>query len=318
MRWVVSALVVVLVAAGVGGYFLYQRYSAAFPELASGSYVGLYTDSQTNRAIPWGVARGEEDATLAVFVSDIRIPAQRAATHDPTGKTRLPLVVGTAESRLRFTGKGNSPTEYSGEYTNPISGERGTWTLRRIQLDDMSPAQQDNLTRWFALWQELEKIESEIQESQQTVDTRQAAVDNLHAYVTDGSALRKTADQRLGRADSEIEAARGDLSDRQQQLDRAIRDFDLSQRISPQGKLVYLSRQTIQRESRWVELTLKLLAPETSPGFQQALDKAERVRSLKRKIAEEREAALKQGEQERYKGSASETQAEEEFYGQLQ
>lgn len=201
---------------------------------------------------------------------------------------------------------------------NPISGERGTWNLRRIELEEISPALQDNLSRWFALWQELEKIETEIQKSQETVDARQADVDNLRAYVTDGHVLRKTADQRLGRADSEIEAARSELSDRQQQLDRAIRDFDLSQRISPQGKLVYLSRQAIQRESRWVELSLKLLAPETSPGFQQALDKAERVRTLKRKIAEEREAALKRGEQERYKGSANETQAEEEFYGQLQ
>jgi len=318
MRWIVSAVLVVCIAVGAASYYLYQRYTAAFPELPAGAYVGLYRDSTIGRSIPWGVVRSDQDSTLGVFVGDLRIPAQRAATRDPTGRTRLPLVIGSSEARLRFTGKGNNPNEYSGEYINPISGEQGTWTLRKIQLDEMAVALQDNLTRWFALWQELEKIESEIQDSQQTVDTRQAAIDNLRAYVTDGSALRKTADQRLGRADSEIDAVRSDLSERQQQLDRAIRDFDLSQRISPQGKLVYLSRQTIQRESRWIELTLKLLAPETSPGFQQALDKAERVRSLKRKIAQEREAALKQGEQERYQGSASETRAEEEFYGQLQ
>lgn len=81
---------------------------------------------------------------------------------------------------------------------------------------------------------------------------------------------------------------------------------------------MFLSRETIQRESRWIELTLKLLAPEMSPGFDQALERAERVRALQRQIAEERDAIARQGEAERYRGEASETTREEEFYGQLQ
>jgi hypothetical protein len=187
-----------------------------------------------------------------------------------------------------------------------------------VPADPIAPALKDDLNRWFALWQELESVEGEIQAKQQEVDDRKASVDNLHAYVSDEETLRKTADQRLGRADSELDAARAELSDRQAQLDRSIRDFELTERISPQGKLVFLSRQAIQRDSRWIELTLKLLAPETSPGFQQAVERAQRVKELKRKIAEERDALARKGEAERYGGEHNQTQEEEAFYGQLQ
>jgi hypothetical protein len=201
---------------------------------------------------------------------------------------------------------------------NPVSDERGTWILRRIPPDPIAPALKDDLSRWFALWQELESVEGEIQKKQQEVDERMSSVDNLRAYVSDEDELKKTADRRLGRADSELDAARAELGDRQAQLDRAIRDFELTERISPQGKLVFLSREAIQRDSRWIELTLKLLEPETSPGFHQAVERAQRIKELKRKIAEERDGALQRGEAESYRGEHNQTEEEEAFYGQLQ
>jgi hypothetical protein len=318
MRRFLALVVFFLLLAGAGAYFVFDRYSATFPTLAPGTYVGLCKFQDGGRTLPWGVVGDERASTVAVFVGDVRIPAQRVATHDPTGRSRLPLLVGGADARLRFTGKEVSPGEYGGEFFNPISNERGTWTLQRVPGETIAPALKDDLTRWFALWQELESVEGEIQKAQQQIDERKASVDNLHAYVSDGEILKKTADQRLGRADSELDAARAELSDRQAQLDRAIRDFDLSERISPQGKLVFLSRQAIQRDSRWIELTLKLLAPETSPGFQQAVERAQRVKELKRKIAEERDAAAQRGDAERYGGERNQTQEEEAFYGQLQ
>jgi hypothetical protein len=136
--------------------------------------------------------------------------------------------------------------------------------------------------------------------------------------VADEDVLRKTADVRFGRTDSALSAARDELALRQSQLDRSLTDFDLSQRISQEGKLVFLSRETLQRESRWIELTLKLLAPETSIGFEQALERAERVKSLKASIDEERKAIIRKAGDERPRNEGSETRAEEEFYEHLQ
>ena len=172
--------------------------------------------------------------------------------------------------------------------------------------------------RWFSLWQEVERLEDQILTSQRNTDQQRATIDNLHRYVDDEDALRKTADVRLGRTDSALSSARDELALRQSQLDRALSDFDLSQRISQEGKLVFLSRETLQRESRWIELSLRLLAPETSIGFEQALERAERVTALKASIDRERRAIIQKAADELPRNEGAEIQAEEEFYGHLQ
>jgi hypothetical protein len=208
--------------------------------------------------------------------------------------------------------------EYRGDFIDPLSNEKGTWRLLKVPSDAIAAGLEDDLTRWYALWQELESLEGEIQQAQAKADQQRSAVENLHQYVSDGDALKKTANERLGRADSQIEAMRGELVEQQRLLDQRIRELELAQRISPEGALVFLSRQTIQRESRWVELTLKLLSPESSPGFQQAIEKARRVKSLKREIAAERGSQSDSSAGENRWAPKRELESEEEFYGQMQ
>ncbi len=88
----------------------------------------------------------------------------------------------------------------------------------------------------------------------------------------------------------------------------------MAQRIAPKGRLALLARETLQRESRWIELSLKLLAPETSPGFEQSLERANRVKALKDEIAAENQRIAQLQDAGRYRGSDPETAREEEFY----
>lgn len=318
MRWFVVAGVVGI-AAVVAGWTLYAgRASGAFPGLVEGTYVGTFSGEGGGPSYPWSVVKEPKNEALAVFVGDVRIPAQRIDPRDPSGKTRLPLIVGSADARLRFTGKEVASGEYGGEFINPISNEKGAWRLRKVPSDAIAGSLEDDLTRWYALWQELDAVEGEIQQAQAKADQSRSAVDNLHQYVADGDTLKKTASERLGRADSQIDSLRGELIEQQRLLDQKIRDFELAQRISPEGSLVFLSRQTIQRESRWIELTLKLLSPESSPGFQQAVEKARRVKSLKREIGEERSATTGPALSDTKGTPKREVESEEEFYGQMQ
>jgi hypothetical protein len=87
--------------------------------------------------------------------------------------------------------------------------------------------------------------------------------------------------------------------------------------VSQEGRLVFLSRETIQRESRWFELTLDLLVPETSIGFDQALERAERVRKLKEAISKEREVRAARSVAESSPKKNNESDSEEEFYERL-
>jgi hypothetical protein len=317
-RFLIAALVLCGAALG-GGLFLFKKYTAVFPELSPGVYVGTIERGEQGLVVPWYVVRYEGEHSLGVSIGDVRIAAQRVAPVDPSGKTRLPLTIGDSTIRLKFTGtRAEQPNSYEGRYFNPISNEKGKWRLSKVSPESASIKTDQDLVRWFSLWQEVERIEEQILASQRSADEQRAKIENLHKYVADGDTLRKTADVRLGRTDSALSSAIDELGLRQAQLDRSLRDFDLSQRISQEGKLVFLSRETLQRESRWIELTLELLAPETSIGFEQAFERAERVRSLKASIIQERKGIMKQAADERPRKEGSEERAEEEFYEHLQ
>ncbi len=319
MRWFVVVGGIGAVCLALLGWAWYGfRSPGAFPNLVQGAYVGTFSIEHGGASYPWSVVKETNSEALAVFVGDIRIQAQRVDVKDPSGKTRLPLIIGSSDARLRFTGNEVSPGEYAGEFINPISNEKGSWRLRKVPSDSIAAGLEDDLTRWYALWQELDGLEGEIHEAQVKADQHRSAVDSLHQYVSDGDTLKKTASERLGRADSQIDSLRGELIEQRSLLDQKIRDFELAQRISPEGALVFLSRQTIQRESRWIELTLKLLAPGSSPEFQQAIEKAQRVKTLQREINQERSVARKPSAEGSPGTPKRETESEEEFYGQMQ
>jgi hypothetical protein len=115
-----------------------------------------------------------------------------------------------------------------------------------------------------------------------------------------------------------LEEARAQLAALRTELDATTRKVELSQRVSAKGRLALLGRESLQRESRWVDLTLKLMAPETSPGFEDALDRANRVKAIKDEIAEERRRISELQDTGRYGGENAITESEEEFYRGLQ
>jgi hypothetical protein len=311
-------LSVLVLAAVAGGVFAVKRwYVAAFPDLPPGVYGGSLRFDGSKKEVPWLVFRRSGEQSLAVAVGLVTVSAQRVAPIDPVSGARQPLFVGGADVRLRLTGDMAREGHYEGVFLNPISQERGKWMLHKSGNLGVSPEKEADLTRWYSLWQELEQIEGEIQISQRKIDDQSSSIENLRRVVSEGDVLRKTADVRLGRADSEMEAAVDELRIRQEQLDRKLRDFDLTQRVSQEGRLVFLSRETIQRESRWIELTLNLLAPETSIGFDQALERAERVKKLREAIAKEREVRAARSLAESPVERGRESHSEEEFYEHL-
>ncbi len=314
---VVCLAAMAIAAISVAVFTAKRWYVAAFPDLPPGVYGGTLKFERSKIDVPWVVFRRPGEQSLAVAVGLVTISAQRVAPLDPVSGAQQPLFIGGADLRLRLTGYMAAENRYEGEFLNPISQERGRWVLLKRDNLGMAPEKEADLTRWYSLWQELEHLEGEIQISQRKVDELAGSIENLHRVVSEGDVLRKTADVRLGRADSEMEAALDEQRLRQEQLDRKLRDFGLTQRVSQEGRLVFLSRETIQRESRWIELTLNLLAPETSIGFDRDLERAERVKKLREAISKEREVRAARSVADTSSAPGRESQSEEEFYEHL-
>jgi hypothetical protein len=134
-------LIVALVLCGallLGGLAVFKRYTAVFPDLPPGVYVGTIDKAQEGLTVPWCVVRQEGEHSLAVGIGDVRVAAQRVAPVDPSGTTRLPLTIGDSTTRLKFTGtQAEQPYTYEGRYFNPISNETGKWQLSRVSAESV-------------------------------------------------------------------------------------------------------------------------------------------------------------------------------------
>jgi hypothetical protein len=165
---------------------------------------------------------------------------------------------------------------------------------------------------------ELQKVEDAIEHVKRRYDSQKTKMEKLSRYLMDDVPLREKATSRLSSTSSALDDARTDLEKARAALDATIRNVELSQRVSPKGRLAFLSRESLHRESRWIEITLKLLAPETTPGFEEQLERAYRIKAVQDEIEAERRRIEEIDTLDRYRGAENETSSEEEFYRGLQ
>lgn len=296
------------------GYSLFWGREKRFPTLTPGLYFGSVRLAEGRRILPWIIERREGESEVTVVVGDPRYAAQRVPLTDVSGVNRAPLLVTGEESRLRCSGRDGDGEELEGACADVMSGEKGTWSLKRAALvGSVSEELRAELLSWAEIRRELDRTEQELELLRRKSDSQRASIDTFQRYVFADDALQQKAESRLGSTSSAIQELRAQADALRSRLDESLRTLETAERLSPAGSLVLRSRESIERESRWIELTLRLLAPETSPGFEQSLERAERVKALQDKIAAERRK-IRELENA---GDLQEYQREEEFYREM-
>jgi hypothetical protein len=278
-----------LVAVGWGAYVLFTGFEKSFPPLGPGLYVGSIRLADGTRVIPWFVERLDKDVDPLVLVVDPRYQAQRISLGHASGTSRAPLIVTGDGSRLRLSGREADATELEGHVLDPITGEEGVWNLVRTAVQQqLTPEQASELRSWFSIRRDVDKLDEQLEALRLKSDSQRARMDKFQRYVFNDNSLKETAASRLGSTAGSIQAVRTEVDSLRAKLDESIRALETAEHVSPAGNLVVLSREALQRESRWIELTLRLLAPETTAGFEQSLERAYRVKTLQDRIADER------------------------------
>jgi hypothetical protein len=309
----VTALLTTVVV-GWAGYRFFTGSEKSFPTLAPGLYYGSVRLSEGQRVLPWIIERREGDNEVTVVVGDPRYVAQRVPLTDVSGVNRSPLLVTGEESRLRCSGRNGDVDELEGACADVMTGEKGSWRLKRAAIvSPISAELRAELLSWSEIRRELDRTEEELASLRRKSDAQQASIDTFQRYVFADDALQQKATSRLGSTSSAIQELRAQADTLRGRLDESLRTLETAERLSPAGSLVLRSRESIERESRWIELTLRLLAPETSPGFEQSLERAQRVKALHEKIAAERRRVRDLENAEDLK----DYQNEEEFYREM-
>lgn len=319
MRKIIVALFIAAFgAAGVSAYLFLSEIAAGFPQLPTGVYVGhLEVVGETPKLIPWMVERREGVAETYVTLADDLFPAQKIP-HSLSDKSGLPFIVDGPSARFRLVGRNKAAGVYSGDLLNPITQETGTWTLRQAELEPLSPSKERELQAWAERWNEVVVVEHKIEAAQAKLAEQKAKLDKISAFVTEGDALKQKATSRLGATTEAVSAVRTRVKELQAGLDAALRDIELSERVSTRGRLVQLSREAIAREARWIGASIQVGGNVGNPTYEKELQKALRVKLLKSEIASERAKLAELDSAKRYGGESSETSEEAAFYSNFQ
>jgi hypothetical protein len=307
-------IVVGLLGLGVGGYRLLRGFESSFPTLSPGLYVGAVRLNEGRRVLPWLLELKEQEREVSVVVGDARFSAQRVLLTDLSGSNRVPLIVNGEGTRLRCSGRGSDTDDLDGVCIDPITGEKGVWYLKRAGVPSrVSRDTEAELLSWAAIRRDLDRVEGELESLRRTSSSQQASIDTFQRYTFADDAGKQRTESRLGNTSRAIQDLQAQVGMVRGKIDEALRTLEKAEQLSPAGHLVLHSRESIQRESRWIELTLRLLAPETSPGFEQSLERAQRVKALQDKIAVERRKIRELENAE----DLREYQQEEEFYREM-
>ncbi len=317
-RAFLSVLAISIVALVSVSYLFWRDMSRSFPDVPPGVYVGMVRCDGQEVGLPLYVERTPNSPSLLVALGDPKLPAQYAPVQDPLGKGRLPLIVSGPDVRLKLTGVRKHEGGYEGECVDPIRNRSGTWYLEKIEFNREIDREDSDLYEWITSVFEVQKVEDAIEVAKRKYDSQKTRINKLSRYLVDEEPLREKATSRLTTTSSALDSARVDLGKARVALDATIRNVELSQRVSPRGRLAFLSRESLQRESRWIEITLKLLAPETTPGFEEQLERAYRIKAVQDEIEAERRRMEEVDTLDRYRGGGAETVHEEEFYRGLQ
>jgi hypothetical protein len=315
-RVVVLPAIVALLLLVTGGVLL-SGFREAFPLMRPGLYVGTLESLSNSTAVPWAIEVSPGGSDVSVAVGDARVPALHTVVSAGTKNTRLPLIVGGSERRLRITGREAGEGKFEGEYSDEVTSDRGKWHLQVVVIKPYENGRERDLKGWAITWRALRAVEQKIEEAQGTFDGDGAKLDSLRRSADGLKDSGESNNEGRSTGAPSLEAIRGNIAVKKSELAAILNTLDISERVSAEGRLVEMSRESIQREGRWIEKVLKLTAPDVSEGFEVDYERARAVKALQDQIADERGLIRNLAEAPAYREKRSEAESEEEFYNGL-
>ena len=310
-RFLTVLFIVLLGGAIVGGVAFFRAFNQSFPALRPGVYAGSITSQRSREARPLFVESLVGISDLYVAVGDPEVPAQRVVVVAPGGGGRMPLIVVGSHSRLRLSGPEGAHDRYHGTYDDPLSSDRGEWTLERRELSELDPKDAAGSGAWGVAERGLVEAETKLARLGGASAAVAASSSSKLKEVLSFAMSEKTPEAMAGNSAAREEAQRKELED-------LARRVEMEQRVSPAGHLVSMSRESIAREGQWIEETLKLSAPAVSADFAAEYERALKVKAIQDQINDERSLIRNLREGPALREQQGRVESEEEFYNGLQ
>lgn len=280
---------------------LWLEIKRRFPVLEPGGYFGVIHGvlNEQNEPLRFYVERAPQgDDLFFCVLRDGWKPQIVSAVMRSGGSDNgwlLPVTVVGERSKLKFIGTRTGPGAYRGTVSDLTSDVDGTWTLEAVEdvSASSSSSDEEDLRLWLRKRAELADVEANIKEAEARVPQQKADIEKLTEFISERGQVQASADAKFRSAKDELVQTKRELEERQDKLRKLQERIEISQRVSPSGKLSMLARESLERDARWAETILRTSGAETVAGLDVAVERGEKIAALKREIEFEKNSIFR-------------------------
>lgn len=196
-----------------------------------------------------------------------------------------PVTVSGPDGTLRFIGARSGPGEYSGGVVNIDTGFEGHWSVRRVESSPTSTDRDAEIRHWLALKGELSDVGEEISLIERRIPDQKAEIEKLTTFIEERERLKSSADDKFEEVKESLRESQVELRELQDEARKLEAELDLAQRFTGMGRLVSLSRESLEREGRWIDSMLRSDIVSSQRNVEVAVARATKIAALKRDIA---------------------------------
>ncbi len=298
MLYLIGGFLLVLLL--VVSWLLFREWSKRFPRLEVGSYVGVLRgydsgrgdSTEKKRSVKLYIERGAGSEELLVVVLrtgwEPEIISGVLSDAGSPDSDLLPILVKGDDEELTLTGSKVEKGKYAGWFTG--KNRKGSWELNQVspELQSGESDERKDARLWLLLQAELLDVETKVEEAENLVPQQRAELERLTSFITEGERLKAKANEKFSQLNSDLERVKKELRERQAEGKKLEQTLEVSQKVSGMGKLVALSRESLEREGRWIDSMLKPYGGQPPEDLEGAVERGEKIQELKREIALEK------------------------------
>lgn len=268
-----------------------------FPTIAPGSYAGLI-QIPGKEEVPFFVER-KHDSDDVLFIglsagweAQVTSATVRAASNS---EWDLPLTIRGDQATFQLVGSTISASHYSGRISELGAQNEGTWVLSRAQESDnievYNPAQLQLRT---LLTHEYLGLSGQVLSLEEKLTQQKKELEQFTQLSTEAGLAEAKSAEQLKILESEIASIEQKLSKQRKNIEKLKEQITLTQKVSAEGKLLLLAKESLDREARWAASIIKQAPDVKEEGLAEKIQMAKKLLDLKRQIAATRNEIFRQ------------------------
>ena len=285
----------VLIGVVVLGAYLWSGAKSGFPKIAAGSYIGSISipgAKQVSSTFKFYLERSSaDDELLFIVLREGWLPQKVLPATQSSSDMSFPVTISGKDGSFRFEGRQLADGQYAGKVIYIDSGRVGTWTISPVKVEpkDSTDKETNQVRDWLLLKAGLVDAVARYESLSQNMAKQKAEIDSLSGYVTEGGDLKARAAKKLDGIKREQSDARQLLERKQKEAKELEDKIEIAESVTRMGRLVSLSRESLEREARWADSMLRSIGDYSVSDSGPGPDQTDPSAKIKQSIDLERE-----------------------------